>query len=54
MEQDKRELCSITVVLPVETDEQALDIKRKVQTAISDIPEAVIDFRLRTTPTRPT
>lgn len=54
MAEDKKELCSITVVLPVESDEQAMDVKKKVQAAIADNPEAVVDFRLRSLPSKPT
>ncbi len=40
------EICIIKIMLPVTSDEIAIDKKRKIAEILSDIPEAQIDFRL--------
>jgi len=42
----KSELCFITIVFPVASDEVAIAIKRKMQEIIEPIPDARIEFRL--------
>ncbi len=46
MEQPKPDICIMKLIFPVNSDEQALEAKKKITTALSDIPEAQIDFRL--------
>lgn len=46
MEQVKKEVCTMRVMFPAESDEQAIDIKKKINALITDIPEAMIDFRI--------
>lgn len=50
MEQPKKEVCSIRIMFPVETDEQAIDYKKKIATLLAEIPEAQIDFRIMSIP----
>jgi len=45
-----KEVCSIRIMFPVETDEQALDAKKKISEALSDISGVRIDFNLVTSP----
>ena len=44
------EICSIRIVFPVTSDEQAIGYKKKISDILADIPEAHIDFSLRTLP----
>lgn len=46
MEQANQEICIMKVIFPVKSDEQAIDCKKKIKSALADIPEAQIDFRL--------
>ena len=50
MEQDKRDICSIRIMFPVNSDEQAIEYKKKITALLSDIPDAVIQFALNTSP----
>ena len=50
MEQSKKQVCSIRIMFPVETDEKAIEIKKKVSTALADISEAQIQFSLMDIP----
>ena len=43
---ENKQVCSIKIMLPVISDEQAIDYKKKIAEVLSDIPEAIIDFRL--------
>lgn len=50
MENDNKELCTISIMFEVESDEQALDCKKKIREALSNIPEARVEFSLRSIP----
>ncbi|GAI67848.1 unnamed protein product [marine sediment metagenome] len=50
MEQDKKEVCMIRIVFPVQSDEQAIDCKKKVQAVLADIPDIQIHFSLMSAP----
>ncbi|GAH45452.1 unnamed protein product [marine sediment metagenome] len=50
MEQDKKEICSIRIMFPVESDEQAIDYKKKIAAALADNPDAHMEFRLTDIP----
>lgn len=52
MDKSDQQLCSIRIMFPVETDEQAIDYKKKITACVADIPEAAIEFSLRTVPKR--
>ncbi len=41
-----KELCTITVMFPVDDDVAAIAVKQKVTDAVSDIADARIDFRI--------
>lgn len=46
--QPKQELCSIRIVFPVESDDQAIGFKKKITEILSDIPDAAINFSIMT------
>ena len=50
MEQPKTEICSIRIMFPVQSDEQAIDVKKKITALLSDTPEAHIQFSLMNAP----
>ena len=41
-----KQVCTIRVMFPVESDGQAIDYKKKINEALSNIPEARIEFSL--------
>ncbi|MBA7571646.1 hypothetical protein ES708_13412 [subsurface metagenome] len=44
------QVCSIRIMFPVDTDEQAIDYKKKITDVLSDIPQARIEFSLMSRP----
>ena len=42
----KPEICSIKIMFPVESDEQAIAFKKKINNMLKDIPDAVIQFSI--------
>lgn len=53
MEQDKKELCSIRIMFPVESDEKAIEYKKKIADLLAEISDAQIQFSIATMPQRP-
>lgn len=53
--QDKsnQQICSIRIVFPAESDEQAIEYKKKISALLSEIPDAQMQFSLMDTSTRP-
>ena len=47
---DTKQVCSITVMFPVTTDEGAIVVKKKIDEAVSNIENARVDFRLMDIP----
>ncbi len=45
-----KELCTVRIVFPVDSDDQALNIKRKLRDALGDVPQARLDFSLTSMP----
>ena len=41
-----KQICSITVMFPVESDDAAIAVKKKIGDAVSEIEDARIDFRI--------
>ncbi|GAI74609.1 unnamed protein product, partial [marine sediment metagenome] len=41
-----KEICTIRILFPVESDEKAIEYKRKIAAILSDIPDAQIQFSL--------
>lgn len=50
MEQSNKEICSIRIMFPVNTDEQAIDIKKKVNALLAGIPDAHTNFSIGSIP----
>lgn len=44
------QVCSIRIMFPVETDEQAISYKKKIGEIVADIPQARIEFSLMSRP----
>ena len=53
-EQNKppKQICSMRIVFPVDTDEQAITYKKKISYVLSEIAHARIEFTLSTMPSR--
>jgi len=45
-----KQVCSIRIMFPVDTDEQAIDYKKKINDVLSNIPQARIEFSLMSVP----
>jgi len=43
---ESKQICSITVIFPVESDEKAVGVKAKFSEIVKDIDLAKIDFRI--------
>lgn len=43
-----QEICTIRIMFPVDSDEQAIEFKKKITNILSEIPEAAINFSLMT------
>lgn len=46
------EICSIRIMFPVESDEQAIEYKKKIAAILAEIPDAQINFALSSLPSR--
>lgn len=53
MDNDKKDICTIRIIFPVESDEKAIDAKKKIVEVLSDIEGVQIHFALMPTPARP-
>jgi len=49
MPQPNQEICSIRIMFPVESDEQAIEYKKKIVDVLSEIQNAQIQFSLMNT-----
>ena len=47
-----KQVCSIRIMFPVDTDEQAIEYKKKIGEILADIPNARIEFSLSYIPSR--
>lgn len=50
MEQPNKEICTIRIMFPVESDEQAIEYKKKIGEVLGSIPESQIQFSLMSAP----
>lgn len=48
-----KQICSIRIMFPVESDAQAMICKNKIDEIIVDIPAAQTEFSIRSVPNRP-
>ena len=46
------QVCSISIAFPVEDDNEAIQLKKKIEQALKDNPEARVDFRITKMPNR--
>ncbi len=46
MVKDKQDICTIRIMFPVKSDEQAIDYKKKIGEVLKDEPDAQIHFAL--------
>lgn len=47
------EICTIRIMFPVTSDEQALDCKKRIRESLKDIPDVQTQFSIMDTPIRP-
>ena len=47
------QICSIRIGFPVTSDEQAIEYKKKITSALVDMSQVRIEFSLSSMPTRP-
>jgi len=48
-----KDICTIKIMFPVDTDEQAIEYKKKITDILADIPAAQIQFNLMPPPVLP-
>ena len=51
-ENEKQEMCSIRIMFPVESDEKAIEYKKKIAEVLADLPEKTMQFGLSESPHR--
>jgi hypothetical protein len=49
-ETDKRQLCRITIMFPIDTDDKAVEYKKAITEIMSKVSDARIDFSLVSMP----
>ncbi len=49
----QKDICRITLTFPVDSDEQAIEIKKKIGSVLSELQDAQINFSLMNLPTKP-
>ena len=45
-----KQICSITVMFPVLSDDEAIAVKKKIGDAVADIEDSRVDFRIMPVP----
>jgi len=45
-----KEVCTLTIAFPVTSDDEAIEVKKKVAAMLSGKPDTMIDFRMRMVP----
>jgi len=53
MEKPKQEICSIAIIFPAESDEQAITIKQNISKLVSEIEGVRIHFNISASPIKP-
>ena len=46
MDQLNQDICSIRIMFPVTSDEQAFELRKSIKLLLPDIPESNFDFRI--------
>lgn len=50
MDNNKKEMCTMQIMFPVDSDQEAIDYKQKISEALKDKTEAQIRFSLMSSP----
>ena len=50
MDTPKQEICSIRIVFPTKSDDEAIGFKKKIAALLSEMPDAIIQFSLNSAP----
>ena len=50
MDKEKMEVCSLRIMFPVESDEQAIACKKKIAEVLSDVADVTMQFGITTSP----
>jgi len=45
-----KQVCTMSIVLPIVTDDEAIAIKKKIEVVLENVTDAMIDFRIRKMP----
>lgn len=48
--QPKQEVCTLRIMFPIESDEQAIEYKKRIAEVLKDNPEAQIHFTIMSMP----
>ena len=48
--QQPKQVCSIRIMFPVDTDDQAIAYKKQISEVLADLPDARVEFTLATVP----
>ena len=43
----KVQVCTLNIAFPVDSDDKAIEIKKKVSAVIADLPKVMVDFNIR-------
>lgn len=46
MPEDKKEMCTIRIMFPVDSDEEAIAIKAKIKEVLGDKPDVQVQFAM--------
>ncbi len=46
MDKDPKQVCSLTIIFPIDNDEQAIEYKKKITAILSEISDAQIRFSI--------
>lgn len=50
---ETKEICRMTITFPVDTDEQAIELKKKIAEVMKEKPDSQVQFSLMNLPTKP-
>ena len=49
---ENKEICRMTLTFPVDSDEQAIDIKKKIGAVLAELSDAQVNFSLMNLPAK--
>lgn len=53
MSNPAKQLCSINIMFPIQSDDEAIEVKKKIQDILSTIADCKFDFRIVSMPVNP-